>query len=532
MSAAPIIVLEQFFNEIQAPLIAQAAKKGLDQGQSLKAILNPIYKFYLPEAAQLLAAFEQEDPTLINFLRIKRKLLESKKWLEATAETCRAFYEGKTALAACNTTLSEAEAAINDQLLLVNARIPSVFTSIKAQLPTDYNASLEKVHTELEQIMKHRIAATQEKDPGAELSWRQFLDLSKQQLSLFATLCVQQKEVRLKALLQEGRSMYFTKFPNLSFSVLNSWTGSVYIVMDVIGQVLGKGESKIVTRAVELQTGKIVAIVKPRTLFQDAKKEGEELFLRNRSFVQSWRESEILIRLKGTPGIISVIERIPFEIDGVRHLFLAEQRYEDGSLGSILNKIIKEKKTEEAFAEPVAISLALQLLTGLALLHQLGFIHRDIKPDNILCDRTDPSYEQAVICDFNLACSLVEKDLHKKLAFSPLYGAPEYIRAFDHLKELGREALAAACSFSLDIWSMGLVLYQLFFLEPLPWDNEPQSEEDLNQVYAHICALKEDWIPKKFSTHRLFPLISAMLRVDPSQRISAASALAECQRVC
>ncbi|MBS0650222.1 MAG: serine/threonine-protein kinase [Verrucomicrobia bacterium] len=531
MSAGPIFVLEQFFNEIQAPLIQEAARDALAKGQTVKIILKPVYESHLPEAAKLLSAFEQTDPTLVNFLRVKRKLLESQKWLEAISQAIHTFYEGKTIPSACASALVEAEAAINDQLLLVNARIPTVFTAIKARLPTDYNASLEKVYAELEEIKQRRISLNQEKIPYQEQIWHQFFDLSKKELSLFAGLCIEQKVVILQALLQNGRSMYTTKFSKFIFSLLNSWTGSTYVVMDVAGQALGIGETKIVTRAVELETGKIIALVKPKTLFQAAKNEEEEAFLRNRSFVQFWRESEILNRLEGTPGIISVFERIPFMIEDVHHLFLIEQRYEDGTLEKNLSKIIKEKKAESPLDPQTAISLALQLLTGLSKLHQIGFIHRDIKPDNILCDWTDPSYKHAVICDFNIACSLMEKELHKKFAFSPIYGAPEYVRAYLHIKEQEREELASVCSFSLDIWSMGLVLYQLFFLESLPWDTENKTEENLLQICAEISNLKEDWIPKKFANHRFYPLIKSMLCVDPSKRISASKALADCQRL-
>ncbi|MBS0606866.1 MAG: protein kinase [Verrucomicrobia bacterium] len=247
--------------------------------------------------------------------------------------------------------------------------------------------------------------------------------------------------------------------------------------------------------------------------------------------MQSWRESDILLRLKGTPGIISIIERIPFEIDQLRHLFLVEDRYEDGSLDSYFDKVIIEKNLDTAVDERTAISIALQLLTGLAKMHQLQVFHRDIKADNILCDWTDPDFKRAVICDFNLACTPLEKELHKRIAFTPIYGAPEYAAAYLQRDVNGRDKLAKASTFSVDIWSMGLVLYQLFFLEPLPWKRDPIDDEAINQVCSDISHLTQDWIPAKFSKHRFFPLIHKMLQVDPSKRITASAALAECQRL-
>lgn len=526
MSVGPIIVLEQFFNEVQAPLIVISSKKALDEGKSVQTLFKPLYESYLPEGARLIAEFEAQEPSLVNFLSVKRKLLDFKKWVDGVKEGCSKFYAGKSDEYA--SLFTEAETLLNDQLLLINAHIPAVYAFMRARLPADYTAPLEKAYRELEKIMEHQIATTQYSQEEGD--WRKFHDLTKRQLALFANLALQQQDVRLQVLLQEGRSLYFTQFPNLQFSLLNTWTGSLYVVMDVLGQALGNGATKVVTRAVELQTGEIVALVKSQTLFHKTENEREKILLSHRSFVQSWRESEFLMQLKGTPGIISFSERIPFEREGIRYLFLVEKRYEDGSLQTYLKRVI-EDKIKVADHEKRAIAIALQLLTGLCQLRNLWIIHRDIKPHNILCDWTDPAYPQAVLCDFNTACTMLETNLHKKLAFSDLYGAPEYVRVYIRLQELGEEALAAVCSFAIDIWAMGLVFYQLFFLEKLPWDSDSPTEEEIQKVRARVSSLQEGWIPKKFASHRFYPLISQMLRIDPKERITASQALEECQRL-
>ena len=174
-------------------------------------------------------------------------------------------------------------------------------------------------------------------------------------------------------------------------------------------------------------------------------------------------------------------------------------------------KRVIEDRVEGRRSQKRAIAIALQLLTGLCQLRNLWIIHRDVKPHNILCDWTDPSSPQAVLCDFNTACTMLETNLHKKVAFSDLYGAPEYIQVYTRVKELGEDALAAVCSFAIDVWGMGLVFYQLFFLEKLPWDSDLQTEEKIPKVRAKICALQEGWIPKRFADHRFYPLISQML---------------------
>ncbi len=57
--------------------------------------------------------------------------------------------------------------------------------------------------------------------------------------------------------------------------------------------------------------------------------------------------------------------------------------------------------------------LYLQLLRGMNQLHNHGFVHGDIKPENLLIDKN----LNLVIADFNFAVSLESKT---ELNFSPL----------------------------------------------------------------------------------------------------------------
>ncbi|MBL8152025.1 MAG: SUMF1/EgtB/PvdO family nonheme iron enzyme, partial [Blastocatellia bacterium] len=100
-----------------------------------------------------------------------------------------------------------------------------------------------------------------------------------------------------------------------------------------------------------------------------------------------------------------------------------------------------------------AVNMTLGILSGLEHLHSKKIIHRDLKPDNILLQGTTPR-----LADFGLA-RLLKTGVHSGIvAGTPSYMAPE---AFEGKR-----------SEQTDIWSAGVILYQLL-TGKLPF---PQTE--------------------------------------------------------
>lgn len=523
------LIQELLQNEIQEEGIKASVQKAFSQGATFETILTTLYKTHIPSTLNSVSETMKQKPALAGFLATKRLLFETKKWFDICVETFRTDFAGKPDLAAWEPEIQKAEGALLEIYKGISAYLPAVRDAAKAAFPNDYSASLQKIILKLEQITDYHIHAIQG-DLEQQENWKSFLASSRQNLELFAAIVLKQREQWLEVLLQNCRSLYFTEFQNLPFSLLYSWKGSLYVVMNVLGQILGVGESKIVTRAAELQQGKLFAFVKHKTLFQELEAD-EAKNLQHRNFMQAWRESDFLIRLQGSPGIIALQERIPLPIQGVKTLFEIEDYYEDGSLESYFQEAIYQGKKQKIFDGAANRSIALQLLMGLARIHEEGIVHRDIKPDNVLLDLSDPAKIIAAICDFNIACTYEEKHLHAREAFSPLFVAPEYISRYLRIKETGMQGLAESFSDKLDVWSMGTVFYLLFFLEKLPWHIQISGEKELVKIYELISSLKEDWIPQKFKSHPFYPLISNMLRIDPAKRLSAKDALAECQRI-
>ena len=95
-------------------------------------------------------------------------------------------------------------------------------------------------------------------------------------------------------------------------------------------------------------------------------------------------------------------------------------------------------------------------------MHQQNFLHRDMKPENILL-YDDKHPLQVKIADFGLATQFQEGQKFKEKIGSPIYMAPEILRS-------------EAYDMKIDIWGVGVIAHILLCGCP-PFDGE--SEEDV-----------------------------------------------------
>jgi serine/threonine-protein kinase len=186
-----------------------------------------------------------------------------------------------------------------------------------------------------------------------------------------------------------------------------------------------------------------------------------------------------------------------FDIGQAEGLNFLTMEYIDGEdLGSLLRRIGRLPGDK-------AIEIARKICAGVAAAHDKGVLHRDLKPANVMLDGRG----EVLITDFGLAA--VAHEIMDVRSGTPAYMAPEQLA--------GEEV-----TFKSDIYSLGLVLYEVFTGKPA-FDGKTLEE---------IVRVRRDSAPSRpsFLVKDLDPAVERTimrcLEADPSARPSSALVVA------
>ena len=126
---------------------------------------------------------------------------------------------------------------------------------------------------------------------------------------------------------------------------------------------------------------------------------------------------------------------------------------------------LRARMKTEALPTDLALDIAIQIASALAAAHAAGIIHRDIKPENVMV-RADGLVKvlDFGIAKFTQAENSEEKDLVETMP-GAIIGTAAYMSP-----EQARGTLIDTRS---DIWSLGVILYEMVARRPPFWGNTP-----------------------------------------------------------
>ena len=152
--------------------------------------------------------------------------------------------------------------------------------------------------------------------------------------------------------------------------------------------------------------------------------------------------------------------------------------------------------------------IAIQLCAALGAAHQVGVVHRDLKPDNIFIVQRPGQPDYVKVLDFGVAKMMsavpTRSTLEGTLIGTPTYMAPE-------------QAAGLPIDSRADIYAVGNVLYEMIVGKP-PFDSEA-----IGQLVVQIITQPVPPLPSRLRTQEPLPsslrsLVMRCLQKDPGAR--------------
>jgi len=255
----------------------------------------------------------------------------------------------------------------------------------------------------------------------------------------------------------------------------------------LVRRQVGQGGMGTVYAAQDMMLGELVALKVLRPLVAEEK-----------DVIERFRREVRLARKVAHPNVART-----YDIDVAEGLhYLTMELIEGTTLSAVL-------RDQPRLPVPRAVDIAMQICAGLDAAHRENVVHRDLKPGNVLIERSG----RVVITDFGVACMMSGGGLltgdPNIMVGTPAYMAPEQITSGD----IGAHT---------DIYSLGLVLYQMLTGQ-IPFREESQ----LDTAFARLKREPEDPGSLAELPPELSALVLRCLARDPAKRPASARELAD-----
>ncbi|MFB8775177.1 serine/threonine-protein kinase [Streptomyces broussonetiae] len=247
---------------------------------------------------------------------------------------------------------------------------------------------------------------------------------------------------------------------------------------------LGRGGMGVVWRAVDEVLGRDVALKELRTYTDAAGPELDDLRLRMR------REARAAARVRHH-GVIAVHDIA--QVDG-RPLIVMELVD-----GPSLDDVLAERRSLDPRE---AAGIGAKVMDALAAAHRAGVLHRDVKPGNILLDRSG----RVVLTDFGIATM----DDPGDGSATHLTRSGEIVGSLDYLAP--ERAQGGDPGPASDVWALGATLYAAV---------EGASPFRRTSTYSTLTAIVSEPPPAPRRAGALAPVLLHLLEKQPEARPDA-----------
>ena len=249
-----------------------------------------------------------------------------------------------------------------------------------------------------------------------------------------------------------------------------------------IDRPIARGGMSMVYRCVDLRLGRAVAA-----------KVMDERYADDPVFLQRFkREARAMARLQH-PNLVAVHD---FSADGEPIYLIMEL-----ITGGTLRELLAERGPMPPYA---AVAVMRALLTGLEEVHEAGFVHRDIKPDNVLISAN----HHIKLGDFGL----VRSSSAHQITSGQIVGTVSYLSP----EQVTGEAITPAS----DVYSAGIVLYELL-TGTVPFSGDTPLAHATARLHSVVSP------PSSRVDHEVPTLVDALVATatarDPGERFADAS---------
>ncbi|MEV6650192.1 protein kinase [Streptomyces sp. NPDC051219] len=233
---------------------------------------------------------------------------------------------------------------------------------------------------------------------------------------------------------------------------------------------------------------------------------------REQSFRERFRrEAQAVAKLSHT-NIVSVFDTGEDELDGSLMPYIVMEYVEGQPLGSVLQTDIQQYG---AMPADKALKVTADVLAALETSHEMGLVHRDIKPGNVMMTKRGV----VKVMDFGIARAM-QSGVTSMTQTGMVVGTPQYLSP--------EQALGRGVDARSDLYSVGIMLFQLL-TGRLPFD----ADSPLAIAYAHVQ--EEPVAPSTVNrsvTPAMDALVARALKKNPNERFPTAAAMRdECARI-